>query len=666
MGFGKMAAAAAFVAALLLTGAAQPSPAPEAPPAPLSAHPAPSPPTAGPLPGPAGHALDRADLEAWLDGVVPYGLKSGEIAGAVVVVVKDGQVLLEKGYGHADVAAKTPMDPRQSLVRIGSTAKLFTWTAVMQLVEQGKLDLDADVNQYIDFKLPKTAGRPITLRDLMNHRAGFEEGLKDVLSFEAKGLPSTEQYLKEHPRPILFKPGEVPAYSNYGASLAGYVVERVSGEPFERYVERHIFQPLGMASSSFDQPLPERFRSRLAKGYGTASGPAQPYELIVTRPAGSMTSSGDDMARFMIAQLQDGRFGEAQILKPETARAMRQPSHAALPGFDAMAHGYFHGTRNGRVYVGHGGDTVYFHTEMVLLPQEGVGIHYTFNSRGKGDAVYGLRQSLLDGFLDRYFPAPPAVARPALASAKQDAQTIAGLYQSSRRVEHGFISFFYLLQQTTITANPDGTISAPDHFGAGQATFREVGPQIWREVGGQRQLAFREIGGVRTVIDSNDPTSVLQAVPPLHASQLNLPVLLGSAAVLIWTLVLWGLSPLLRRGERAASGLSPKVRRARLFQRAGALVDVVYLVAWFALLQPILGSQLQVYSTGLDPVIRILQVAGLLVIAAAVVGVWSAWRICRSDATWLARIWSVLVAAALLGVVWIGLMGQLIGFSVNY
>ena len=329
-----------------------------------------------------------------------------------------------------------------------------------------------------------------------------------------------------------------------------------------------------------------------------------------------------------------------------------------------MAHGFFHGTRNGRTYIGHGGDTVYFHTEMVLLPQDGVGIYYTFNSRGKGDAVYGLRQSLLDGFMDRYYPAPVEPAA-ALASAKQDAQTIAGLYQSSRRVEHGFISLFYLLQQTTITANADGTITGPGWLG-GEATFREVGPQVWREVGGQRQLAYREIGGVRTIIDSSDPTAVLQAVPPLHAVQLNVTVLLGSAAILLWTLVLWALSPLLRRGERAPSGLSPKVQRARLMLRGCALVDVVYLGAWVMLLQPILGSQLQVYSTGLDPVIRALQFAGLLVIAAAVLGLWSAWKIVRSDATWLSRIWSVAVAAALVGVVWIGLMGQLIGFSVNY
>src|SRR5262249_14368293 len=154
--------------------------------------------------------------------------------------VKDGTILLEKGYGYADVSKHTRMDPEQTMVRIGSTSKLFTWTAVMQLVEQGKLDLNRYVNDYLDFKIPHDFGKPVTLRDLMNHRGGFEEGLKDVLRTDTRDLPSTESYLKEHPRPMLFPPGDVPAYSNYGASVAGYIVQRVSGEPYEQYVERHI------------------------------------------------------------------------------------------------------------------------------------------------------------------------------------------------------------------------------------------------------------------------------------------------------------------------------------------------------------------------------------------------------------------------------------------
>ena len=234
----------------------------------------------------AGSPLDGQDLEAWLDGLLPYALKNGDIAGAVVAVVKDGNILLQKGFGYADVGRKIPMDPERTMIRAGSTSKLFTWTAVMQLVEQGKLDLNRNVDEYLDFKVSPTTGEPITLIDLMNHRAGFEEGLKDILLTDPHALESTQTYLKQHPRPLLFPPGTVPAYSNYGAALAGYIVERVSGEPFERYVEQHIFAPLGMMHSTFDQPLPARFKDAMSQGYWTASLPPRPYELVVTAPAG--------------------------------------------------------------------------------------------------------------------------------------------------------------------------------------------------------------------------------------------------------------------------------------------------------------------------------------------------------------------------------------------
>ena len=138
---------------------------------------------------------------------------------------------------------------------------------------------------------------------------------------------STEKYLKEHPRPLLFAPGTVPAYSNYGAALAGYIVQRVSGEPFDRYIENHIFLPLGMQHSTFAQPLPERFEGMMSQGYRTASTPPQPYELVVTAPAGSVASTAADMARFMLAQLQLGRLGDYQMLDRPTAELMQSPSN---------------------------------------------------------------------------------------------------------------------------------------------------------------------------------------------------------------------------------------------------------------------------------------------------------------------------------------------------
>jgi CubicO group peptidase (beta-lactamase class C family) len=603
--------------------------------------------------------LTAPDVESWLNGLMTYGLENGDIAGAVIVVVKDGKVLFQSGYGYADVAGKIPMDPEKVMTRIGSTSKLFTWTAVMQLVEQGKLDLNRNVDDYLDFKVSPAGGKPITMLDLMNHRGGFEEGLKDIFALDPDRLQSQEVYLKQHPRPLLFPTGTIPAYSNYGAALAGYIVERVSGEPYARYIENHILRPLGMAHSTFEQPLPERFKGQAALGYRQASQAAQPYELIATPAAGSAATTASDTARFMLAHLQP-----SDILRGDTARLMHSPSETALPGFSTMAHGFFHEMRNGRTLIGHGGDTLFFHTEFQLLPQEGVGIFYSFNSRGREDAVYGLRKAVLDQFMDRYFPSAAVSDEPqTLPSAKVDAQKIAGRYETSRRIEHGFLSVFYLLQQTVIGADPDGTITAPKFLVQGDAHFREVAPDTWQEVGGHRRLALQTINGIPTVLDSDDPTSVLQRVPASRSASLNLTVLLGSFAILTLAVVLWPITYWVRRHYQRPLGFA---RGPRTILRIAALLDLLWLAAWAVVLSPVLSIQLDFYSTALDPVIRTLQVTGLVVIALAVVGCWNLWRLCSSEVSWPARVGNALITAALLGLVWIGVIGGLISFNLNY
>src|SRR5581483_1370830 len=197
-------------------------------------------PTAAPpaaLPNGA-HALTQEDLSAYLDGMLPTQLRRTGVAGGVVVVVRDGQILFSRGYGVADVDRKTPVDPARTLFRPGSVSKLFTWTAVMQLKEQGRLDLDADINRYLDFRIEGAGGKPITLKNLMTHTGGFEETIKNLMTYDTSRMQTLDATVKAYVPPRIFPPGEVPAYSNYGAALAGYIVQRVSGEPFEQYVQR--------------------------------------------------------------------------------------------------------------------------------------------------------------------------------------------------------------------------------------------------------------------------------------------------------------------------------------------------------------------------------------------------------------------------------------------
>jgi CubicO group peptidase (beta-lactamase class C family) len=288
--------------------------------------------TAAPA-APAGPQLTRSDLEAWLDGFMPFAIERGDIPGAVVVVVKDGQVLLQKGYGYADVKKKQPVDPELTLFRPGSVSKLFTWTAVMQQVEGGKLDLDADVNQYLDFEIPPgPAGKPVRLRDVMTHTPGFEEAVKELIADDPARLVSIEESVKRWIPERIYEAGTMPAYSNYATALAGYMVERVSGQSFDDYIDQHVFAPLGMAHSSFRQPLPEALLAGMSKGYESGSDEPKPYELISMAPAGSLASTASDMARFMIAHLQNGAYGEQRILAEATAKQMHGTPLTIIPG----------------------------------------------------------------------------------------------------------------------------------------------------------------------------------------------------------------------------------------------------------------------------------------------------------------------------------------------
>ncbi|MBL8055218.1 MAG: serine hydrolase, partial [Anaerolineales bacterium] len=271
---------------------------------------------------PAAGPSDPAEVEAFLDGLLRAEMDEHHVPGAVVVVVRAGAVLSAKGYGYADVEARTPVDPARTLFRPGSVSKLFTWTAVMQLVEQGRLDLDADVNAYLDFAIPATYAEPITLKHLLTHTAGFEDKGDGLFKLKPDEIPTLDAYLKANLPARVFPPGQIGAYSNYGTALAGYIVERVSGQPFAEYVEQHIFAPLGMAQATFRQPLPATLAPDMAGGYNYVDGGyvRGGFEYVTGYPAGALSAAGLDLAKFMIAHLQDGQLGEARLLEAETAR----------------------------------------------------------------------------------------------------------------------------------------------------------------------------------------------------------------------------------------------------------------------------------------------------------------------------------------------------------
>ncbi|MEW9624412.1 serine hydrolase domain-containing protein [Rhodanobacter geophilus] len=607
---------------------------------------------APPKPTPLGaRPLSADDAGAWLDGLMPYGLAKNDLAGAVVVIVKDGQVLLAKGYGNADVAADKPVDPASTLFRVGSISKLFTWTAVMQLVEQGKLDLDADVNRYLDFRIPPRDGQPVTLRELMTHTPGFEETIKNLFAGDPRHFLGNAAWVKEWVPERIYPPGRVPAYSNYGAALAGYIVQRVSGQPFDDYVGQHILQPLGMQYASFRQPLPAALAPHMARGYAQASAPPKPFELVNAAAAGALSASGEAMARFMLAQLQGGSYHGAQILAPATLRQMQDYSRAAVPGLHAMALGFYHMDRNGQEILGHGGDTQWFHSELALFPQQGVGVFVSIDGSDDG----GLRKQLLDGFTDRYFPAPPEVPQPAPASARRDGALLVGRYANSRTSASSFMAMLGLLSQVRIEQDRNGELVTPGFRNpAGRPLhWREVAPFLWREVGGRDRLGARvEHGQVRWLsIDAVSPVMVFLPVSGLRSAGWNLPLL--GAIVLLFALValLWPVAALVRRACGKPFALAGRARLWYRLSRVAAIAQLLFYAGWVGVLMRIDASIAEMDS-GFDGVLRLIQLFGVLAIlgiAAAAMNAWHAWRV---PGGWWRKLNSAALLAACLATLW--------------
>jgi CubicO group peptidase (beta-lactamase class C family) len=528
-----------------------------------------------PAPTPAT-ALTATDLEAWLDGLMPSALRSARAPGAVVVVVKDGQPLVQKGYGLADWDKKLPVDPKKTLFRPGSVSKLFTWTAVMQLVEQGKLDLDADLNQYLDFTIPARNGKALTLRHVMTHTTGFEETARDLLTYTPVS-PDLEQVLKGYVPPYVYDPGSTPGYSNYATALAGYIVQRVSGKPFDDYMEQQVFGPLGMKQSTFRQPLPEALKGQMSQGYMTWDEKPLGFEIISMPPAGSLSATGEDMGRFMLAFLQQGRLGEAQILKPETVRQMFGKLTRPMPDLAGIGLGFYEQNINGHRVLAHGGDTVLFHSDLLLFVDDGIGLYVSVNAAGHERQGAWLRDKLFEAFADRYLPDTRPAPKPEVdeATAKQHAQQMAGAYRNTRREDSTWLSVLQLLSPLKVEALDDGRL-AIDLAGS-RSVYREVKPYLWQEEHGKRRLQAVVEGG-RVKHWGLEPfvfAFIFEPVPFMAGT--TVLVLTASAiGMLVLTTLLWPVAAVLRRRH----GVASRPTRHVTWVRAASVLALVALGLW--------------------------------------------------------------------------------------
>ncbi|MFT7764524.1 serine hydrolase domain-containing protein [Clavibacter tessellarius] len=654
-----------------------------------TAGPADPPPPAPPQHQPGGHDLQKDDVDAWLDGVVGSALPTTGIPGAAVSVVADGQVLTSRGYGLADTGTEgspaRAVDPADTLFRVGSVSKVVSATAVMQLVEEGRLDLDADVQQYLDFDLDTPKGT-VTLRHLLTHTAGFEEVITGLI-----GAPGSERALgdvmRTDPPEQVFVPGTTPAYSNYGASLAGYVAERVGGMPFVDLVQQEVLDRAGMTSSSFAQPLPADLDARLAKGYPDDAQPSYPTEVVNAAPAGALSATAEDMARFMLGHLGDLPEDRA-LLDPATLDEMHRPALDAdqLGTFAAgqrMDLGFFDDSTPGIRAFGHDGDTNVFHTAMRMFPDSDAGIFVTFNGNGR-DAVdtLELRTAVLQGFADRYLReddgsgASGSTAGASAAAPVGDpeaAAELAGTWLSSRSPFSNPGALLNLSGQTEIVPRADGTIAVtPKPLGITTGVYEEAGDHLWREVGGDTLLATRASagGGPVDAITWGASFTMLRA-EPWQAASVVIPGLLAAVAVLVVSVVVWPTTAIAGIGRRrrarrdgsdeAVAVLRPRRSRTLLLSRIGQAVTLVALLGWTA--AAVQALSLVDVPAGQLRVLQVLQVLGALAVIPAALAAWQAIRTRRG--AWIV-VGRILVVVALVGIAAFAVGFRLLAPSVSY
>jgi CubicO group peptidase (beta-lactamase class C family) len=565
-----------------------PAPSPTAPP------PVAVPPSAQPV----TFNLTAEDLGPFLDGLMNAELTWHSIAGGVVTVVKDGQILLCKGFGYADFARRQTVVPDRTLFRPGSITTLFTGIAVMQLVEAGKIDLDRDINDYLDFKIPGTFIQPITMRHLLTHTAGFDQRLRNLFVTRREDLRPLRDYLIAEMPDRLFSPGAVPAYSNYGLALAGYIVQRVSGVPYKEYVRYQIFRPLQMEHSTFDQPLPEDLLPDMSNGYKATFDPAGGFEFVQAVPAGALSTTGIDMGRFMAALLNQGALEGAQIISPDSLQKMEDRVLVLDPKLNAMGLVFTERRPSDPRIIGHGGDTVYFHSNLILIPEQRVGFFVSLNSTGTNGR--GIPEQIIQAFIDRYFPANSVENGP-ISSQSKDGDLVQGYYQASTRSDSTILRFTSLAQQLNVTADTNGvlTIDLLKDSRGSATRWQEVAPLIYREMNGERMIGFRH-GSNEQISDLVPPwpVAVFQKVSLTQSRPFIFWLVVPAFGLVVITALLFPVAVIVRwRYKKPLFESNAGAKVLYFFTRLWCLIITALAVAVYLLLSSVIGNLSQVSSS---------------------------------------------------------------------
>ncbi|GGO18924.1 serine hydrolase domain-containing protein [Micromonospora parathelypteridis] len=596
------------------------------------------------VPG-AAQAAPATGYEAFFDNLVPAQLAKYRIPGAAVVVVDGQHPLFARGYGLADVDTRVPVSPDRTGFFIASNAKLWTTTAVMQLVEQGKLDLNTDVNRYLTaFKIRDSyPGQPVTLAHLLTHTSGFVDEIVGAAVRDPADAQPLADYLAEHQPERVRRPGTLASYDNYGFTLAGYLVQVVSGEPFDRYVATHLLQPLGMSGSTASQPPTAAVNATLAQGYR----PQDDRQVRVQGQYGPMVPTGagvvstaTDMGRFLSDQLRTSTSPiQPQLLDPTALRQMQTRQFSHDPQLPGMAFGWQEHPRDGQLVLAKDGDVPGFHSNAALLPDKGIGIFVVYNGDGVDGTASWAGKEVVDEFVGSFFPGAATTGGNAVA-AGQDPEVAGSLnqYEGDYRVTRtaeDLTKAAALMSSVSVEVGPDNTLTtrgplSPDPDKVTQH-WTPIGPRLFQERGGQDQLGFRVDGDgqIAALFDTSNPTIAYQRLAWWQSPTLHQVLLVGALTVLLVTLLYYPIAVLVRllrrRSPAAGTRWSTTARLAAWITAALATAFTAGLAVLFSD-----GNRLQEsILLGKSPVvITVLAMSTTAVVTAAatITGTVAAWR----------------------------------------
>ena len=589
--------------------------------------------------------IPRAELEAFIDGVVRQSMATDHIVGVAVSVVQAGTVVFKKGYGFANLEEGQRVDPDTTLFRIGSITKTFTWIGLMKAVEAGKFGLDDPVNDYLPPELripPQGLTLPIRIKHLMMHSPGFEDrALGQLFEKDPNEVRPLARYLQEE-RPVRVRePGVISSYSNYGVALAAAAVQHVEGRLWQDAIETEILQPLGLTHTSVREPYPSRadlprpmsasLAANLSKGYRWAGVNHRTRDIeYITHigPAGVMSSTAGDIARYMLMLLNDGTLDGVQVFGSVAARAFRSPMSSLPPEVGNWNAGFLETTLPGGFRrFGHGGATLSFFSNMALAPELKLGVFVTTNTEG-GARLSGVLPARI---VERFYAAPtepPTGSRELLKTAS----LYRGEYLQTRRRYGGLQAFLFRLTATPVDVTPEGYLTFA-FLGQNQRFVPADQPDQFRSVEDQSGpfsgLLFRREGNRAVRIEV--PEVALERVGPLFRRA----ALLFLAALTLFTSLAVLVTAFVRRGRGLTA--TRELRLAGCLQTISALVWITSAGVFGVSMMSLTGDQADLiynWPTASILMFSALSLLGTVVAATTVLLLPAVWRRRPGGVTW--------------------------------